>query len=136
MTDPPVGASTWASGSHVWRGHVGSFVPKPARRATNRRFWAVPAGTRAPVRAASMRRVMLNVLPYAKNAKIPIRTGMLAANVNRKNLSAAYCFRGPPHTAMMKYIGTRPTSQNRKKRKKSSETNTPRIVVSMSRNIA
>src|SRR2546426_2023693 len=61
---------------------------------------------------------------------------MLAANVNRKNLSAAYCFRGPPQTAMMKYIGTSPTSQNRKKRKKSREMNTPRIVVWMRRDIA
>src|SRR3990172_12604976 len=27
ITDPPVGASTWASGSQVCSGHVGSFVP-------------------------------------------------------------------------------------------------------------
>ena len=64
ITDPPVGASTWASGSHVWRGHVGSFVANPARRAMNRRFWTVPAGTSAPVRASSISRVMLNVWPY------------------------------------------------------------------------
>ena len=96
----------------------------------------MPAGIRAPVRASSIRRTMLKVPPYAKNAKIPIRTGMLAAKVNRKNLRAAYRFLGPPQTAMMKYIGTRPSSQKRKKRKKSREMKTPRIVVSMKRNIA
>src|SRR3989442_39589 len=44
MAEPPVGVSTWASGSHVCNGHVGSFVPKAIRRATNIRSPIVPAG--------------------------------------------------------------------------------------------
>ena len=34
------------------------------------------------------------------------------ASVYRKNLIAAYSLRGPPHTAMMKYMGTSTSSQN------------------------
>ena len=34
------------------------------------------------------------------------------ASVKRKNLIAAYSFRGPPQMPMMKYIGTSITSQN------------------------
>ena len=33
------------------------------------------------------------------------------ASVYRKNLMAAYSFRGPPQTPMMKYIGTSTSSQ-------------------------
>ena len=28
-TEPIVGASVWASGSHVWNGHIGTFTAKP-----------------------------------------------------------------------------------------------------------
>ena len=31
--EPPVGASTWASGSQVWTGHIGTFTAKAARKA-------------------------------------------------------------------------------------------------------
>ena len=37
MTDPLVGASTWASGNHVWTGHIGIFIPKPIRKASKRK---------------------------------------------------------------------------------------------------
>src|SRR5262249_20146885 len=33
MTLPPVGASVWASGSHVWSGTTGSFTAKPTKNA-------------------------------------------------------------------------------------------------------
>ena len=33
--DPPVGASTWASGSQVWTGHIGTFTENAANRAKN-----------------------------------------------------------------------------------------------------
>src|SRR5256712_13957476 len=118
MTAPPVGASTWASGSNVWRGHVGSFAPKPARRPTNRRFWAVPAGTRAPVRAASMRRGMVEVLPYAKNAKNPDRTGGLAANGERKKFTDADHPPGPPPAPKVEKLRARTDPQKRKNTKK------------------
>src|SRR5436309_6251197 len=63
-------------------------------------------------------------------------SGRLARNVYMKNLIAAYFLRGPPHTAMRKYIGIRPTSQKTKNWKRSRDRNTPLIVVSMNRNIA
>src|SRR2546427_220094 len=44
ITDPPVGASTWASGNHVWSGHVGNFVPKAMRSPTNARSASGPGG--------------------------------------------------------------------------------------------
>src|SRR5215471_19068043 len=33
ITEPAVGASTWASGSQVWTGHIGNFTAKEARKA-------------------------------------------------------------------------------------------------------
>src|SRR5215510_16005714 len=35
MTEPAVGASTWASGSQVWTGHIGSFTAKEAKNASH-----------------------------------------------------------------------------------------------------
>ena len=45
ITEPPVGASTWASGSQVCNGHVGSFVPKAMSRPTKARSATAPGGT-------------------------------------------------------------------------------------------
>ena len=33
MTDPAVGASVWASGSHVWNGNIGTLTAKPRKNA-------------------------------------------------------------------------------------------------------
>src|SRR5579859_1827285 len=35
MTEPAVGASTCASGSQVWNGHIGTFTAKPRKNAQN-----------------------------------------------------------------------------------------------------
>ena len=35
MTEPAVGASTWASGSQVCTGHIGSFTANEARKANH-----------------------------------------------------------------------------------------------------
>ena len=32
-TEPPVGASTWASGSQVWTGHIGTLTAKAKKKA-------------------------------------------------------------------------------------------------------
>jgi hypothetical protein len=40
MTDPAVGASTCASGNHVWTGHIGTFTAKDAKKARNSHFCA------------------------------------------------------------------------------------------------
>ena len=34
ITDPAVGASTWASGNHVCTGHIGTFTAKEAKKAS------------------------------------------------------------------------------------------------------
>src|SRR6059058_3514142 len=36
-TEPPVGASTCASGSHVCTGHIGTFTANATKKATNSR---------------------------------------------------------------------------------------------------
>src|SRR2546423_6193904 len=134
ITDAPVGASTWASGSHVCRGHVGNFVPKAMRSPTNARSASGPGG----LGRVEVITVMSNVcgVEYRENAKTATRRGSEARNVYRKNLNAAYLRRGPPQTAIRKYIGTRPTSQKTRNWNRSKERNTPLIVVSMKRNIA
>ena len=38
MTEMAVGASTWASGSHVWNGKRGTLMAKPMNRPRNRRM--------------------------------------------------------------------------------------------------
>ena len=35
ITEPAVGASTWASGNHVWTGHIGNFTAKDAKNASH-----------------------------------------------------------------------------------------------------
>src|SRR5207302_10888531 len=35
MTEPAVGASTWASGSQVWTGHIGTLTAKEAKKASH-----------------------------------------------------------------------------------------------------
>src|SRR5437762_12824586 len=64
------------------------------------------------------------------------RGGRDARNVYRKSVSAASLRRGPPQTAIRRYIGTRPTSQKTRNWNRSRDRNTPLIVVSMKRNMA
>ena len=35
MTEPAVGASTWASGSQVWNGNIGTLMANPTKNARN-----------------------------------------------------------------------------------------------------
>ena len=35
MTEPPVGACTWASGNHVWKGNMGTLMAKASAKAAN-----------------------------------------------------------------------------------------------------
>ncbi len=43
MTEPAVGASTCASGSQVWTGHIGILTAKLAKKASHSQVWT-PAG--------------------------------------------------------------------------------------------
>ena len=57
-------------------------------------------------------------------------------SVNRKNLIDAYSRFGPPHTPIMKNIGSRTISKKMKKRIRSWATNVPFIPTSSSRTSA
>ena len=39
ITDPAVGASTWASGNQVWTGHIGVFTANELKKASHNKFW-------------------------------------------------------------------------------------------------
>src|ERR1035438_2071841 len=43
ITEPAVGASTCASGSHVWNGNIGTLMAKPRKNAKNSHNAAGPA---------------------------------------------------------------------------------------------
>src|SRR5215469_17003975 len=43
ITEPAVGASTCASGSHVWNGNIGTLIANPMKNAKNSHIAAVPA---------------------------------------------------------------------------------------------
>src|SRR5215469_5209857 len=43
ITLPAVGASTWASGSQVWNGNIGTLIAKPRKNAKNSHIAAAPA---------------------------------------------------------------------------------------------
>ena len=40
MIEPAVGASTWASGSQVWKGHIGTLIAKARPKAMNAPAWS------------------------------------------------------------------------------------------------
>src|SRR5262245_65322388 len=44
ITLPAVGASTWASGSQVWNGNIGTLIAKASANARKSRLCARPAG--------------------------------------------------------------------------------------------
>src|SRR5438477_12847824 len=41
ITEPAVGASTWASGSQVWKGNIGTLIAKPTKKAQKTQCWVV-----------------------------------------------------------------------------------------------
>src|SRR4029078_12214861 len=41
ITEPAVGAWTWASGSHVWNGHIGTLIAKARKNARKAKSWRV-----------------------------------------------------------------------------------------------
>ena len=40
ITEPSVGASTWASGNHVWNGHIGNLTANEAKKERNNHNWS------------------------------------------------------------------------------------------------
>ena len=39
ITEPAVGASTWASGSQVWKGNIGTLMANARKKARNAHNW-------------------------------------------------------------------------------------------------
>ena len=56
MTEPAVGAWTWASGSQVWTGHIGILTAKDAKKASHSQVCA--SGGKSV-----LRRVGMSVVP-------------------------------------------------------------------------
>ena len=40
ITEPAVGASTWASGSQVWNGNIGTLIAKARKNARKAKNWS------------------------------------------------------------------------------------------------
>ena len=135
ITEPCVGACVCASGSHVWNGKIGTLMPKPMNMPPNTTscvVWAMPApcalansiienvcsGLPAPSFARKYSARKLTIISAEPNS------------VNRKNLMAAYSRCSPPHTPIMKYIGSSTTSKNTKNRIRSCARNVPTMPVS------
>src|SRR6266852_906872 len=59
ITEPAVGASTWASGSQVWTGHIGSFTANEAKNANHSQV-CIPGGN------ANLISVGMSVVPAAQ----------------------------------------------------------------------
>ena len=43
ITEPTVGAWVWASGSQVWKGKIGTLMPKPMNMPPKIKTWVVRA---------------------------------------------------------------------------------------------
>ena len=54
MTEPAVGAWTWASGSQVCTGHIGIFTAKEAKKASHSQGWTSAGRRRIPFSAGML----------------------------------------------------------------------------------
>src|SRR5436190_7857861 len=131
-TEPIVGASVCASGSHVWNGHIGTLTANPsaiAPKTTSWNRWDVPAPPHSVSVAMSKECFPVvgssGLLKYS--ARKPSSMNTDPNSVYRKNLIDAYWRLADPHTPIRKYIGTRTSSQNTKNRIRSNEMNVPAI---------
>src|SRR6185295_1854261 len=49
ITEPAVGAWTWASGSQVWNGNIGTLIANARKNARKAKSWSVGSKPKAPV---------------------------------------------------------------------------------------
>src|SRR6185312_10533164 len=81
MTEPAVGASTWASGSQVWTGHIGILTAKLAKKASHSQV-CIATGKCAPDSSTAM-----SLVPeYQYMLMIAKSISTEPMNVYRKNL--------------------------------------------------
>src|SRR6266704_316812 len=124
-TEPIVGASVCASGSHVWNGHIGTFTAKPSAIAPNTTSWN--PWVKFPPEPYFCSSRMSNECGFERKY-IPRNPRSMNTDPNtvyRKNLIAAYSRFDDPQTPIRKYIGTRTSSQNTKNSRRSNATNVP-----------
>src|SRR5208282_2701711 len=69
ITEPAVGASTWASGSQVWKGNIGTLIAKPRKKAKNNQNWT--SGRSQPAVDISYQRVTSKVPWLNRPATLP-----------------------------------------------------------------
>ena len=121
-----MGASLWASGSHVCSGTIGSFTANPMNRNRNTQR----SGSTASVIGSPLPSTCMSKVP-ALTASARMATSMKAepATVYSTNFIAEYSRRPEPQIEMSRYIGNSSSSQNRKKSRKSIAVNTPRTAV-------
>src|SRR5881396_157338 len=61
ITEPAVGASTCASGSQVWNGHIGTFTANPRKKAQKTHHWT-DQGRASRIRSATSKEWVWNWL--------------------------------------------------------------------------
>src|SRR3990170_8887671 len=117
-TEPIVGASVWASGSHVWNGHIGTLTANPRATAPNTTSWNPSVNPPPAANCCSFR--MSNVCtppPMSERKYMPRNPSSMNTDPNsvyRKNLMAAYSRLALPQMPIKKYIGTSTSSQKMK----------------------
>ncbi|MCY1237476.1 hypothetical protein D9M72_501750 [compost metagenome] len=82
-TEPPVGASTWASGSQVCTGHIGTLTAKATKKAMNSAICSFIDS----LAWCHCRMSKVPVLLYRYSSAISVSSE--PASVYRKNLNAA-----------------------------------------------
>src|SRR5262245_17656063 len=136
-TEPIVGASVCASGSHVWNGHIGTFTANPRAIAPNTTSWR--SCEYPPLAPKAVRVTRSNVCcpatwgPLKYRARNPSSMNTEPNSVYRKNLIDAYWRLADPQTPIRKYIGTSTSSQKTKNRIRSSAMKVPAMPVISSR---
>src|SRR4029079_5040977 len=117
ITEPAVGASVCASGSHVWNGNIGTLIANARKNARKAPTWRAGA---KPEEAAKSRSVTKSkalahepVADWYANAVARIATSISSepTSVYSTNLIVEQIRFGAPQIPMMRYIGTRTTSQ-------------------------
>ena len=81
--EPAVGASTWASGSQVWTGHMGTLTANEANSASHSQRWVSMGKSNA------MSEGMLVVPAAMYMAMMASRNSTEPNRVKRKNLKVA-----------------------------------------------
>jgi hypothetical protein len=104
MTEPAVGASTWASGNHVCTGHIGIFTAKDAKKASHSQV-CIAAGKSCAKQGHGIE--VVPAFQYIAMMAISINTEP-SERVEEELERSRRPGRLPPHTPMMMYIGIRP----------------------------